>query len=191
MNFLQNKNGSDNRHYQQQSDSKKAFLPIKAVEKVKQIGSDKDFLILLQHYFETEVLGLSTLSIKAKREDLQKFLNFYYRINGHLKADEWMVRDTKMFIDELIKNNYASSTINRVLATVRSFGRWVRDEGIISHDPTKKIKELQLPVCKPKRIDDLAYHRLMKAAEVRIAKPRSEISQDFRQCMKAASPFKA
>jgi len=123
---------------------------------------------------------LSPLSIKAKQEDLQKFLLFFHGINNHLKADEWYLRDSKLFVDELIKQEYAPASVNRILATIRAFGRWLRDEGVITHDPCWKIRELQIAPLKPKRVDDLSFHRLMKTSDVLTSGQQSEHSQNFR-----------
>ena len=149
-------------------------------EKVGNFGSEKDFRSLIIKYFNQEVAGRSHLTIKAKHQDLKKFLLFYESVNGHLNADAWMVRDTKLFIDELERQNYSPASINRILASVRAFGFWVQENGILIVNPCKGIRELQLEPCQPKSVDDLSYHRLKKAAEILIAKPRSLVAQDFR-----------
>lgn len=171
---------SDNSHYPNQIPLKMAFNESLSLEKVGEIPSDKDFLILLRRYFDEEVMGLSPLSIKAKREDLGKFLLFFNRMNGHLRVEEWLPRDTKAFVDELIKKSYKASTINRTLASVRTFGKWLHGNGIINHDPCRKIRELQLPAPEPKRVTELDFHRIMKTVEVFISAPKSKLDQSFR-----------
>lgn len=171
---------SDNSHYPNPMPIKRAANESLSLEKVGAIPSDKDFLILLRRYFDEEVMGLSPLSIKAKREDLGKFLQFFNRMNGHLRVNEWLPRDTKTFIDDLIKQNYKPSTINRTLASVRTFGKWLHGNGIINLDPCRKIRELQLPAPEPKRITELDFHRIMKTVEVFISAPKSKLDQSFR-----------
>jgi len=180
IDFLKNSCGSDNSHYPNQTSIIPSDLPVKSVEKVDDFGSHKNFQTLLKRYFEEEVMGLSLLTIKAKREDLQKFLLFFHGINNNFNASEWHLRDSKLFVDELIKQGYAPASVNRILATVRAFGRWLRDIGIINNDPCRKIKELQPLPLKPKRIDDLSYHRLMKTSDVLTNGQQSEHSQNFR-----------
>jgi integrase/recombinase XerD len=178
--FFENERGSDNGHYAIQSAHKTSVSEVNSLFKVDPFGSEKDFQRLVRRYFEEELMGLSPLTIKAQKQDLQKFLLFFKGINNHLNASEWLLIDSKLFIEELKKQEYAPASINRILATIRSFGRWVRDMRIITHDPCRKIKEFQLAPLQPKRIDDLSYHRLMKTADSLSAGPQNDYSQHFR-----------
>lgn len=168
--------GSPNVSSQNQRDQIESFLPSNTDEKLGPFGVYK----IIERYFQEEISGLSPLTAKAKQYDLEKFLTFYQGMNGHSNLQEWLPRDTKLFIDELQKQNYAPSTCNRILATVRAFGRWLRDEGEINHDPCRKIRELQLPAFEPKRIDDQDFHRLLKTSDVLTMTRRHEAAQDFR-----------
>ncbi len=147
--ILKRSTGSDNSHYQIQKTINKGEMAMNTYEKVDDFGEDKNFRPLIRRYFEEEVMGLSPLSIKAKKEDLQKFLLFFHGINNHLNANEWHLRDSKLFVDELIKQEYAPASVNRILATIRAFGRWLRDEGLFTHDPCRKIRELQIAPLQP------------------------------------------
>jgi len=174
--FNLQKLGSANVSSQNQSGKNQPLLSSNTDEKLGSFGVHKIF----ERYFQEEISGLSPLTAKAKQYDLEKFLTFYQGTNGHLNLKEWLPRDTKLFIDELQKQNYAASTCNRALATVRAFGRWLRDEDIINHDPCRKIKDLQLPAFEPKRIDDQDYHRILKTSDVLSMTKRHEAAQDFR-----------
>ena len=149
-------------------------------QKVGTFASDKDFRSVVPRYFVEEVAGGSPLTAKAKRDDLKKFLLYYQGLNGHLRANEWQPRDSRLFIEELQRQGYMPATVNRQLATLRTFGKWLRDKQVISVDPCKGIKDLVLPTCQPKAVRDIEYHRICKAADVLIGKPTTKISQDVR-----------
>ncbi len=149
-------------------------------QKVDKFGSDKVFPVLLARYFREEIAGKSPLTIKAKKDDLKKFLIFYQAMNGHLRADEWMVRDTRLFLDELQKQSYSPATINRVLATLKSFGSWLREVDVLRVLPCKGITELHLEPLPPKAIRDIEFHRLNKSADVLVNGGSAKYSQDFR-----------
>lgn len=146
-------------------------------------GSDKDFRALLPRYFAEEVAGNSDHTIRAKAQDLKKFIRFYQDLNGRLDAADWTVRDTKLFIDALARDGYKPATVNRILASVRSFGRWLREIGAIRLDPAKGIRELALEPIAPKSITDVDYHRLQKAADLLSRSPASTTSQGVRDAV--------
>jgi integrase/recombinase XerC len=148
--------------------------------KNQKVGSHKDFQILLHRYFREEASGLSEHTVKAKKQDLRLFLTCYLSICGSLDATLWDPFTTRYFIDELIKMRYSGATINRCLATVRSLGSWLRDQGVLEANPTKGIKELRLPDPTPRGVSDLAMARLKKSADALIRAPRSPWPQDFR-----------
>jgi site-specific recombinase XerD len=149
-------------------------------QKVASFPSDKDFRPLTTVYFAEVVAGGSPLTAIAKRNDLKKFLLYYETLNGHLRANEWQARDSRIFLDELQKQGYMPATINRALATMRTFGKWLREKQVLFVDPCRGIKDLQLAVCQPKGVRDLEYHRVCKAADVLVSRSPTKISQDVR-----------
>ncbi len=149
-------------------------------EKVGRFGSDKIFSVLLDRYFREEVAGKSPLTIKAKMCDVKKFLMFYQAMNGHLRGGEWMVRDTRLFLDELQKQGYSPATLNRIFATLKSFGSWLQEVEVLRVHPCKGIQELHLDPSPPKAIRDLEFHRLNKAADVLVNGSDAKYSQDYR-----------
>lgn len=172
--------GSDNTHYHNQLVPLRAEKELFPYEKHDDFGYDKVSAEILEKYFSTEVMGLSRLTIKSKREDLIKFVIYFKSLTGALDFKTWMPSDTKAFLDELQKQDYAPATINRILASLRSFGKWLRDEGVIALDPCRKVKQLQLSPFTPKRISDIDYRRLVRTTEVLQSARRTKISQHFR-----------
>jgi hypothetical protein len=98
------------------------------------LGSEeKDSLrIWMNIYFRMFVTGKSEKTIKAKRSDFEKFLNFYLDAMQSDNIDLWTPSVTEQFQKEMRKSTYeikkkkgsitktySISTINRVMAVIR------------------------------------------------------------------------
>jgi integrase/recombinase XerC len=135
---------------------------------------------LLPKYFVEELSGLATSTLKVRRTDLKKFLYFFETSYVSLNAALWYPRDTRLFMDALGKEGYSPAYINRNLASIKSFGRWLWRQRYLNHDPVKGVREIQIEQITPKAIADKDWNRFQKACEILIAKPRSIHTQDFR-----------
>lgn len=142
--------------------------------------SEMDFRDLIPRYFAEELAALSPLTIKVRRTDLKKFIQFFQSLYCCYDAKLWYPRDSRLFLDSLKKSGYADTYINRNLASIKAFGYWLWETRLVDHDPVKHLKELHLEPPVPQAIEDKAWHRLQKAADILIAKPRSKAAQDFR-----------
>ncbi|MBF0363249.1 MAG: tyrosine-type recombinase/integrase [Oligoflexia bacterium] len=120
---------------------------------------------LIKKYFIFSVEGQSPLTIKSKEYDLKKFLNYYSENKGHDDFSKWHPINTREFIEELKREGYSPSTINRMFASLKSFANFLLEEKIVDHNPTKNIKQLQLPASTPKRVEDDEWEILKKVAE--------------------------
>lgn len=156
------------------------------IYKPRDFPSDKietTFEVLIPRYFVEAVEGVcSPLTAKSRRADLSKFILHYRAMNGHDRANEWMPRDTRAFVDAMVKSGkFKASTINRHLSSLKSLGAWLHEErGVLQQSPSRGIKELQIEPLKPQAIRDLAFHRLCKAADVLAEKAAEKYSQDKR-----------
>jgi site-specific recombinase XerD len=150
------------------------------VQNVPSIASDKNLHALITRYFAEEVAGKSVHTFKAKAIDLRKFFQFYNEINKDSSPNRWSPRDTKLFILHLEREDYKPASINRMLASLRSFGSWLQNQGIVRIHPCHGVKDLLLEPLRPKRISDLEFHRFRKTAEALTVRSQSDASQDFR-----------
>lgn len=155
---------------------------LKTTQEVTPIGSHKNFQTLLPLYFEQEVLGAcSPATIEAKKYDLKLFVQHMHSMNGAaLSVEAWLPRDTREFLNHLTKESYSPATINRVLATIRSFGNWLHENGHVVVNPTKGIRDLQLDPLAPKAIRDREWHRIQKTADLLALRPKKAYSQGER-----------
>lgn len=120
-------------------------------------------------YMDKEVIGIQALNtIAAKKRDLISFMDWFFAQNGHLNAGDWLPRDTKGFVDHLEGEGRAAATVNRALATLRKFARWVHDqEGspFVAGLPTSGIKDLLVDEPSAKKLESREVNRLFKAAD--------------------------
>ncbi len=117
-----------------------------------------------------EVEGVqSPHTLDAKKRDLQSFMSWFAAENGHLMIEEWLPRDTQAYLNYLERAGRAAATINRALAVLRHFSRWVIEQegspfrfGL----PTRKIKELAVDEPTAKKLSRQELNALFRAADV-------------------------
>ncbi len=148
-----------------------SFLPVK-------VGSNESHKILKEYF--SEVSGLSPATLEAKGRDLRLFLTYFERANNHLELSTWLPLDTARFRLELIKKPFAPASINRILASVRHFGRFGWEKGYWSVDPTKGVRDLELPALQPKFLEESNLHKLRKAAELLCLRNQRGYDQSLR-----------
>jgi integrase/recombinase XerD len=82
---------------------------------------------------------------------LTKFLNFVTQEVGHDHVDSWTPAVTKHFLQNLksaVSGNtqkpYKATTINRILATIRHFARWLhKQRPLLAGDPFARVSDIQ------------------------------------------------
>lgn len=89
----------------------------------------------LKSYWETKVEGSPKGTVRSKRDDLQLFLNFFGQVVGSDHIDDWTPSISKSFKTWLQQadpdpprkhmKSYAPSSINRMLATLRHFAKFI------------------------------------------------------------------
>ena len=125
-------------------------------------------------YFKTVVTGGSECTAQAKRRDLQKFLSFFTDQNGKgpgvESVDAWTPSVTKAFQKEIAKD-YKATSVNRVMATLRHFVRWLnRDDRheLIAGDPFEGVKDIAVDNPDWNGLSDRQIMRLKSACEQRL-----------------------
>ena len=94
--------------------------------------------------------GLSDNTIQAYRRDLSRYQEFL----GDVAIDEVRRDHVTAFLASLMEGEHAvsKSSAARMLSSVRSFHRYLRDEGILELDVTADVKPPKLPMSLPKAI---------------------------------------
>ena len=101
-------------------------------------------------YFQLNVLGSPIKTQQAKQRVLSLFLSFFATEVGHDQVDGWTPAVTKAFLSSLRSRTSAATgkklavtTINRVLASVRHFGRWLHQRRpLLAGSPFEGVKDL-------------------------------------------------
>lgn len=103
-------------------------------------------------YKALHVRGAPLKTQQAKARDLIAFVQFFRVEVGHDHIDTWTPAVTKHFQQALLKTisqqtgrPYAATTVNRVIATVRHFGRWVHQQRpLVAGDPFEGVRDVQV-----------------------------------------------
>jgi integrase/recombinase XerC len=84
----------------------------------------------------------SDKTVKSYREDLTQALIFArQRLNkSHIDPDDWNTRLVRSFVAWLHEQGYAKSTVARRLAAVRSFGKFLCRQGVMTENPAKGLR---------------------------------------------------
>lgn len=127
-------------------------------------------------YFQIHVQGSPRKTQVAKKQDLARFLSFYQQALGHERVDGWTPAVTKHFQKQL-QQSIASqtgaplkaTTVNRVLATVRHFGRWLHNQRPLpAGNPLHGVKDLQVEEPDWNGLTPTQIMRLKSAGEQRL-----------------------
>lgn len=84
----------------------------------------------------------SDKTVKSYREDLTQALAFARERlkKSHVDPPDWNTRLLRAFVAWLHEKGYAKSTIARRLAAVRSFGKYLCRQGVLSENPAKGLR---------------------------------------------------
>jgi integrase/recombinase XerC len=84
----------------------------------------------------------STQTVKSYREDLTQALDFLRRHLGKESVEprDWTTRSLRAFVAFLHEESYAKSTIARRLAALRSFGKYLCREGVLTANAADALR---------------------------------------------------
>lgn len=127
-------------------------------------------------YFQVHVIGSPEKTVTAKKRDLSKFLSFYTKALGHDNIDGWTPAVTKQFQKELktqismmTGQTYKATTINRIVATVRHFGKWLhKKRPLLAGNPIQGVKDLKVEMPGWNGLNNRQIMRLKAACEQRL-----------------------
>jgi integrase/recombinase XerC len=96
------------------------------------------FLDSLQ--FEKRSSVHTITSYKTDLEQFHKYLQFQYEVIGPEKAEPAMLRS---WVVSLMEEGLSPASINRKIASLRSFYGYLRKKGLVTQDPTKILAALK------------------------------------------------
>ena len=110
----------------------------------------KLFEHLTRRYSEylLHIKGLSPFTVRTYMNDLGS-LGEYLDSSGIDPTNEFFRENLSSYLSWLIDIGYARSSVVRKLSVLRSFFRWMHDEGLVDQDPVPRMspmkKEFRLP----------------------------------------------
>ncbi len=103
--------------------------------------------------------GRSPSTILAYRADLEQ-LNIYLSSKSKTHPSEVEPADLDGFKEYLLAEKYTPKSTSRKLNAVKTFFRWLKDENIITSDPSKDVVHPKIDASNPKFLNQLEYRAL-------------------------------
>ena len=112
---------------------------------------------------------LSPHSRRAVVNDLRKFAGWFGNANREpFVVSRVTARDVADFREAMRKGKgQAVATVNRGIVSLRRFFAWLAEQGIVTANPAKKVKQLRRQQLAPKGLDRAAVRRLLREVELR------------------------
>jgi len=106
----------------------------------------------------------SEFTIVAYKKDLQQFIGF---LTGKEKADAREVTkdDIDSFINKLIQENYTKKSASRKLNSIRTFFRYLKNDGLINQNPSLDVLHPKYNLTPPRILSEMEYRALRDATK--------------------------
>jgi integrase/recombinase XerC len=111
----------------------------------------------------------STNTRRAFATDLRNFSDWFTQVNKErFVISRVTTGDVSSYRDYLRREKtQAVATVNRALVTVRRFFNWLVEEGQLTANPARKVKELKRQQLAPKGLDRAQVRKLLREVELR------------------------
>lgn len=108
--------------------------------------------------------GKSDFTIVAYKKDLEQFVGF---LTSREKTDirEIKKEDIEGFIAKLITDNYTKKSASRKLNSIRTFFRFIKNEGVIEQNPSLDVAHPKYTQTPPRIFSKLEYRALRDLAK--------------------------
>ena len=103
----------------------------------------------------------SAHTLQAYETDLQQFTPFLNEEQADCAIEEASHTQIRGWVLQLMEDGVTARSVNRKLATLRSFYKFLRKQGIIQHDPLLKIQSLKTPKSLPHFVQEAEMDRLL------------------------------
>ncbi|MGB9707179.1 MAG: tyrosine-type recombinase/integrase [Microgenomates group bacterium] len=108
-------------------------------------------------YLETQ--GKSQFTIVAYKKDLEQFIGFLtaQEINDIREVKKEVIEN---FINKLLNENYTKKSASRKLNSIRTFFRFLKNEGVIAQNPSLEVSHPKYTPSTPRIFSKLEYRAL-------------------------------
>jgi len=104
----------------------------------------------------------STHTVQAYSKDLDQFSDFIKQSFDLDEIEEAKHAEIRAWIIDLVDEGKSSLTVNRKLATLRSFYKFLLRSKMIAKDPTYKLKSLKNPKKLPEFVQELTIESVLE-----------------------------
>ncbi|GIV83389.1 MAG: tyrosine recombinase XerC [Candidatus Roseilinea sp.] len=117
--------------------------------------------------------GASANTIMAYRNDLAQLINYLSATLPHDTPWSNVTTDTlEAYVQRLAEQNYTASTIARKVAALKTFFHWLSQRGLVTEDPTLRLRSPRVEKRMPRLLSEEEVNRLFESAS-KMSSPRS------------------
>src|SRR5690606_33818090 len=116
------------------------------------------------NYLEHEKRA-SPHTVLAYKTDLEQFAEFAGISFGMPEISQAGHEEIRAWRIDLVEQNLSATTVNRKIATLKAYYKFLLQSGKISKDPTYKLKTLKIPKRLPEFVQEEAMEKILAAAE--------------------------
>lgn len=133
-------------------------------------------------YMGIEAGAPDSNTFKAKRRDLQQFIDYLESSAGTDAPDQWTKSVTESFLRHLHKKRQlAAATVNRALATLKHVATWIHHQRpFLVGNPCEKVRNIDEDEPEWRGLEDIQVNRLRSAAE-QLIHMKSRANQNARR----------
>ncbi|MDN3668834.1 tyrosine-type recombinase/integrase [Echinicola jeungdonensis] len=116
------------------------------------------------NYLEHEK-RVSPHTVLAYQNDLEQFGDFVQEAFGKEAIEEADHAEIRAWLVDMVEQGRSATTVNRKLATLRSYFKFLLRSNIISKDPTYKLKSLKTPKRLPEFVQEVSMEKIFKEVD--------------------------
>lgn len=113
------------------------------------------------NYLEHEK-RVSAHTVLAYKKDLEQFSEFVAVAFGSEEIKEVGHAEIRAWVVDLVESGLQANSVNRKIATLKSYYKFLLRSGEISKDPTYKVKSLKAPKRLPEFVQEAAIERILE-----------------------------
>lgn len=107
----------------------------------------------------------SSHTVLSYKNDLEQFNTFLTSLDSHLSLEEVEYVHIRPWIISLVEDKIAPSSINRKMASLRSYYKYLVKSGKIETNPSKQLKALKMPKRLPQFAQESEMQRLFESVD--------------------------
>lgn len=108
--------------------------------------------------------GKSKYTIVAYKKDLEQFIA-YFSSRGKTDIKEGKKEDIEGFVNKLLEEKYKKKSASRKLNSIRTFFRYLKNEGLITVNPSLEVSHPKYTQAPPRVLSKLEYRALRDFAK--------------------------